>query len=219
MSSLIWIVILPFVGSLCAAFLPSHARNAAAWLAETVAVVCIVLTFRLYWQIAEGEVVREAFQWAPALGLYLHVSHGWLCLAVRNAGDSDGRPGCPVCALLHGCAGSGTAFFLILAGFHGRHARRGAIRQPDSAGGVLGIDQPDVVHAHSILVSPLGRAPGRPHGIDCYGRRWSLPARRRPDAWGVAGSYDLDDVLASGDLIARHPWYLPVLILIAIWER
>ena len=69
MSSLIWIVILPFAGSLCAAFLPSHARNAAAWLAETVAVVCIILTFRLYSQIAEGEVVREAFQWAPRLGL------------------------------------------------------------------------------------------------------------------------------------------------------
>src|SRR5688500_711097 len=67
--SLAWIIILPFAGSLCAAFLPSHARNAAPWLAAAVAVACIVLTFEFYPQIAEGDVVRETLQWAPGLSL------------------------------------------------------------------------------------------------------------------------------------------------------
>src|SRR5687768_1474739 len=67
--SLVWIVILPFAGSLCAAFLPSHARNAAAWLVDVVAVICIALILLHYPQIAEGEVVRQSLQWAPGLGL------------------------------------------------------------------------------------------------------------------------------------------------------
>ena len=31
---------------------------------------------------------------------------------------------------------------------------------------------------------------------------------------GIVGSYDLDAVLASGDIIRAHPWYAPVLLLI-----
>ena len=67
--SLLWIVTLPFIGSLCAAFLPSHARNAAAWLAGAVAVGCIILTVQLYPPIAQGGVIREAVHWVPQLGL------------------------------------------------------------------------------------------------------------------------------------------------------
>ena len=37
------IVLLPFAGSLCAALLPSNARNAAVWLAGAVAVACTIL--------------------------------------------------------------------------------------------------------------------------------------------------------------------------------
>src|SRR5690554_3817849 len=32
----------------------------------------------------------------------------------------------------------------------------------------------------------------------------------------VVGSYDLDEVLASGDLVRTHPWYLAILILVAL---
>src|ERR1700712_3943935 len=67
--SLAWIVLLPFAGSICVAFMPSHARNTAGWLAGAVALVCTVLTFQFYPQMADGGVVRMAFQWAPGLGL------------------------------------------------------------------------------------------------------------------------------------------------------
>jgi multicomponent K+:H+ antiporter subunit A len=52
------IVLLPFIGSLCAAFLPSHARNAAAWLAGWTSLACVVLIATLYPAIAAGEVQR-----------------------------------------------------------------------------------------------------------------------------------------------------------------
>ena len=65
----IWIVILPFAGSLCAAFLPSHARNAAVWLAGAVALACVTLTFQLYPQVVSEGVVRAVLPWVPELGL------------------------------------------------------------------------------------------------------------------------------------------------------
>ena len=34
------IVLLPFIGSVCAGLLPANARNAEAWLAGAVAVTC-----------------------------------------------------------------------------------------------------------------------------------------------------------------------------------
>ena len=42
------IVLLPFVGSVCAAFLPANARNAAVWLAGFTALSCAVLIVLLY---------------------------------------------------------------------------------------------------------------------------------------------------------------------------
>src|SRR5690606_38951842 len=76
-----FIVLLPFVGSLCAAFLPSNARNAAAWLAGVTALACAVLVAMLYPQIAGGEVVRLTVPWMPQFGLDLFFrvdGYAWL---------------------------------------------------------------------------------------------------------------------------------------------
>src|SRR5690606_21698014 len=32
----------------------------------------------------------------------------------------------------------------------------------------------------------------------------------------IVGSYNLDDVLAAGDLIRAHPWYTPMLLLVVV---
>ena len=56
--SLILILALPFAGSLCAALLPSNARNAEAWLAGLIALACVVLIASLYPEVANGGVVR-----------------------------------------------------------------------------------------------------------------------------------------------------------------
>lgn len=66
---LVLIVFLPFLGSLCAAFLPANARNAEAWLAGAVALAATVITISLYPQVAADGVLRLNLPWAPALGL------------------------------------------------------------------------------------------------------------------------------------------------------
>ncbi len=75
------IVLLPFIGSLCAAFLPSHARNAAVWLSGVVTVSCIVLVSVLYADVAAGEIIKAQSSWVPSLGLgfYLRMDgYAWL---------------------------------------------------------------------------------------------------------------------------------------------
>lgn len=70
---LLLIVIFPFLGSMLAGFLPSTARNAAAALAGTTAVIGLALTAFLYSSVSNGDVVRSEVQWLPSLGLNLLV--------------------------------------------------------------------------------------------------------------------------------------------------
>ena len=63
------IVLLPFLGSLCAAFLPSNARNAEAWLAGAVSAACFLMIASQFPQIADGGVVRVVVAWLPQFGL------------------------------------------------------------------------------------------------------------------------------------------------------
>jgi len=67
------IVLLPFLGSLCAAFLPSNARNAEAWLAGLITVSCVALIASLYPQVAADGVVRVTWPWLPQLGVNFYL--------------------------------------------------------------------------------------------------------------------------------------------------
>ena len=67
------IVALPFVASLCAAFLSSRSRNFASWLAGSVALACTLLAASFYRKIAAGEVVHFIASWAPQYGLEFHL--------------------------------------------------------------------------------------------------------------------------------------------------
>jgi len=67
--SLLAIVLLPFLGSLAAAWLPAHARNAAGWLAGAIALVGAVLVGSLYPDVADGGVARVSAPWMPSIGL------------------------------------------------------------------------------------------------------------------------------------------------------
>ncbi|MDQ0348379.1 monovalent cation/H+ antiporter subunit A [Ancylobacter vacuolatus] len=62
-------LLLPFLGSLAAGFLPTHARNAAAVLAGSVAVAGMGITIWLYAMVAEGTPVQFWLSWLPMLGL------------------------------------------------------------------------------------------------------------------------------------------------------
>ena len=60
---------LPFAGSIAAAFFPTNARNAEAWLAAGVAVGGLAIAGSFYPQMAYGPVLRFELEWLPAFGL------------------------------------------------------------------------------------------------------------------------------------------------------
>ncbi|MCL2657072.1 MAG: monovalent cation/H+ antiporter subunit A [Betaproteobacteria bacterium] len=66
---LLLIVLLPFIGSLCAALLPTNARNAEAWLAGIIALTVVVLTAVQYPQVVDEAVLRLMIPWSRTLGI------------------------------------------------------------------------------------------------------------------------------------------------------
>ena len=68
---LITLILLPFIGSLLAAVLPSNARNTESTLAGLIAVFCTVQAALYFPEIADGSVIRQELTWLPALGLNL----------------------------------------------------------------------------------------------------------------------------------------------------
>ena len=60
---------LPFIGAIVAGLLPTHARNAAAWLAGAATLVGLALVWAADPTVAAGGVLRHASEWMPSLGL------------------------------------------------------------------------------------------------------------------------------------------------------
>src|SRR3546814_2827686 len=67
--SLVFILVLPFAGSVIAALLPSNARKLEAWLAGFVAVMCSILVFIQLPGVFDGHVIKTVTPWMPSLGV------------------------------------------------------------------------------------------------------------------------------------------------------
>lgn len=214
--SLIWIVILPFIGSLCAAFLPSHARNVAAWLAGTVAVACVILTVQLYPQVSEGEVIREAVHWIPQLGLdftFRLDGFAWLFAMLVTV---MGALVVLYARYYMAAQDPVPRFFSFFLAFMG--AMLGVVLSGNLIQLVVFWELTSLTSF--MLIAYWYHRPDARHGA-----RMALTVTAAGGlcllagvlmlGW-VAGSYDLDRVLASGDLIRAHSWYVPMLILIGL---
>ena len=210
------IFLLPFLGSLCAAFLPSNARNAEAWLAGVVAATATALAVSLYPQVAAEGVLRMTLPWASALGLDFSLrmdGFAWLfTVLVTGMGTlvvAYARyymsPADPV-----------PRFFSFFLAFMG--AMLGIVL----SGNVI---QMAMFWELTSLASFMLIAYWH-HRVDA--RRGARMALVVTGAGGlallggvlllghIAGGYDLDTVLAAGDTIRAHPWYPLTLGLIAV---
>ena len=208
------IVVLPFLASLCAAFLSSRSRTAASWLAGSVAMACAVLAASQYRAIADGQVLRFVAAWAPQYGLEFTLrmdGFAWLfALLVSGMG---------VLVVLYAryymsAADPVPRFFAFLLAF---------------MGSMLGV----VLSGHLIQLVVFWELTSLSsfmliaywyHREDARrGARMSLIVTM---AGGlalllgvmvlgqIAGSYDLDAVLAAGDAIRSHPHYALALGLV-----
>ncbi len=214
--SLLLLLLLPFAGSLCAAALPTNARNAEAWLSGLVALACAGITLSLYPMIAAGETVRFTLPWIPSLGLNLSLrmdGFAWLFSLLVSAMGAlvvlyaryYMSPEDPVARFF--------AFFLTFMG-----AMLGVLL----SGNLIQIALFwEVTSFASFMLIAYWN-----HRVDA--RRGARMALTVTGAGGlcllagmimlgqIVGSYELDVVLAAGDVVRAHPWYVPTLVLVAL---
>ncbi|RAJ94853.1 hypothetical protein B0I24_1135 [Aliidiomarina maris] len=57
------LILLPFLGCIAAAFMPTHARNREAWFDAAIALTSLILTLSQYWFISDGNVLRYQVSW------------------------------------------------------------------------------------------------------------------------------------------------------------
>jgi multicomponent K+:H+ antiporter subunit A len=208
------LLLLPFIGSLITAILPTRARTAlAAWagLISTAAAVWVVLLFP---QVKDGGVIRQELQWLPSAGLNLILrvdGFAWMfallvtvvgaliCLYARYYMSPED----PV-ARFYSCflAFMGAMLGLVISG---------------------NIVQLVMFWEITSLVSFLLIGYWH-HRVDA--RRGARMALTVTAAGGlallggvvvlghIAGSYDLDRILTSGDQIRAHRLYPAALVLV-----
>ncbi|MFA7604091.1 MAG: monovalent cation/H+ antiporter subunit A [Novosphingobium sp.] len=213
---LLVILALPFLGSLISAFLPTRARTTAAAMAGGVTLVAAVLLVRFYPAVADGEIVRHAAPWLPSLGLDLTFrlnGFSWLfALLVLGIG---------VLVVLYAryymsAEDPVPRFFSFLLAFMG-----------SMLGLVLSGNLIQIVFFWELtsLFSFLLIGYWHHNQSARDGARMALIMTATGGVClligflllgHIAGSYDVDRVLAAGDVIRGHALYLPMLILVLI---
>jgi multicomponent K+:H+ antiporter subunit A len=205
------------LGALFAAFLPSNARNAAAWLSGLVTLACTALLIDLYPQVnGVDAVLRERFAWAPQLGLefYLRMDgYAWLfALLIAFMGvlvvlyaRYYMSPQDPV-----------PRFFSFLLAFMG--TMLGVVLSGNLIQLVLFWELTSLT-SFMLIAYWYHRAEAR------RGARMALTVTAAGGfclllgillLGNIVGSYDLDDVLVAGDAIRAHGYYPVMLTLILL---
>ena len=213
---LMLLILLPFLGSVLAAMLPANARNAEAWLSGAVTIAAFAITAWLYPAVRNGGVVRREVEWLPEFGLNFTLrmdGYAWMfSILITGIGflvvlyaRYYMSPKDPV-----------PRFFSFLLAFMG--AMQGMVISGNLI--VLAIFW-ELTSIFSFLL--IGYWHHNQAARD--GARMALTITGIGGLCllvgliiigHIVGSYDLDDVLASGNLIREHDLYVPALILILI---
>ncbi|WP_150304595.1 monovalent cation/H+ antiporter subunit A [Pseudomonas saliphila] len=213
---LLILILAPFIGSAVAAFLPANARNSEAWLAGLVGVIGLAITLSMLPSISDGEVIRFTAEWLPGqdLNFILRMDGlAWLFsvlilgifLLVVLYARYYMSPKDPV-----------PRFFAFLLAFMG--AMLGIVLSGNLIQLVMFWELTSLV---SFLLIGYWH-----HRADA--RRGARMAFTVTATGGlcllagvlvvghIVGSYNLDVVLNSGNIIRNHPLYLTALVLIAL---
>jgi len=70
----LWVLLsLPFIGSLAVAVIPAHARNLGGWIAGAVSLAGVALTISAFSSVDSGSVLSAEVAWLPSFGLNLQI--------------------------------------------------------------------------------------------------------------------------------------------------
>jgi multicomponent K+:H+ antiporter subunit A len=209
-------IVVPFAGSVLAAAFPLNARNGEAWLAGAVTVVGLVLAAICYPSVIGGGVLRSEMEWIPSLGLDFTLrmdGFAWLfTMLVYGIGflvvlytRYYMLPADPVPRFY--------SFFLAFMG-----SMLGVVL---SGNLILLVVFWELTSIFSFLL--IGY---RHHNAGARdGARMALAVTGMGGLCllvsvlligRIIGSYDLDKVLASGDLIRSSDLYVPVLVFLLL---
>ncbi|ABR90428.1 multicomponent K+:H+ antiporter subunit A, pH adaptation [Janthinobacterium sp. Marseille] len=213
---LLSLVIVPFIGCVIAACMPADARNRESLLAGGVALYGLLVSAYLYQYVGAGEIVRYQAAWLPLQGvnfalrmdglawLFVMLVLGVGLLVVLYARYYM-SPEDPV-----------PRFFAFLLAFMG--SMLGVVL----SGNLIQL----VVFWELTSLTSFLLIGYWHHRIDA--RRGARMAFTVTAAGGlcllcgvliighIVGSYDMDIVLAAGDKIRAHDWYLAALVLVAL---
>ncbi|MBI1619519.1 monovalent cation/H+ antiporter subunit A [Aquamicrobium zhengzhouense] len=213
---LLFLLLLPFAGSVAASLLPSNARNAEAWLSGLISVTAFAITAFLYPSVKNGGVVRREAEWLPELGVNFTLrmdGFGWMFsvlitgigLLVVIYARYYMSPKDPV-----------PRFFSFLLAFMG--AMQGLVISGNLIVLAIFWELTSIVSFlligywhHNQAARDGARMALTITGIGGLALLVGLMILGH-----IVGSYDLDVVLASGDLIRNHDLYTPALILILL---
>ncbi|MGU3400795.1 monovalent cation/H+ antiporter subunit A [Brucellaceae bacterium D45D] len=210
------LVLLPFLGSVITGLFRGVDRSGSAWFTAAIALVAFILTASLYPIVSDGKVLRGTVEWLPAYGLNVSLrmdGFAWLfAMLITGIGllvviyaRYYMSPDDPV-----------PRFFSFLLSF---------------MGSMLGI----VLSGNIILLAVFWELTSI-FSFLLIGY-WYHNASARDGArmaltvtgiggfcllagmlllGHIVGSYDLDTVLAAGDIVRNHPLYSVALILILL---
>ena len=213
-TSLVLMIVLPFVGSVFAAAVPSNTRHREFWLAGSVAFAVLVLAAACYPAVSAGTVIHARFEWVPSLGLDFTLrmdGFAWLFSMLVSAigflvvlySRYYMSPEDPVPRFY--------SFFLSFMG-----AMLGIVL---SGNLILLVVFWELTSIFSFLL--VGYWHQNANARD--GARMALTVTGIGGLsllagvlilGHIVGSYDLDRVLAAGNLVRTHDLYVPVLVLI-----
>lgn len=208
---LLILVTLPFLGALVAASLPVNAHNAAAAVSGLVLAGALAILAALHPAIAEGQVLRASLDWVPSLGLGLDIrldGFAWMFVTLVAA-----IGGLVVIYARYYLSKSDPVprFYSFLMAFTG--AMMGMLLSGNILLLVVFWELTSILSF--LLVGYWHQTPAARDGartalvVTAAGGLCLLAAMLLLGR--IAGSYDLDRVLASGDLIRAHGAYPLVL--------
>lgn len=213
---LLLMILLPFLGSAVAAMLPGDARNSEAWLSGMVAIAAFGIAAWLYPSVKDGGVVRRDVEWLPELGLNFTLR-------------ADGF------AWMFSMLITGIGLLVVIYARYYMSPKDPVPRFFSFLLAFMGAMQGMVISGNLILLAIFWELTsifsflliGYWHH-NAAARDGARMALTITGIGGLAmlvgfiiighmvGSYDLDDVLASGDVIRNHDLYVPALLLILL---
>ena len=213
---LVLLVILPWLGSLVAVMLPSNARNAESTAAGVISLAALVQAALYFPAIARGEVIEQRITWLPTLGLDLVLRMDGLAWLFTMLVLGIGALVVLYARYYMSPADPVPRFFAFLMSFMG--AMTGVVLSGNLVQLVLFWELTSI---YSFLLIGYWH-----HRDDA--RRGARMALLVTGAGGlclfagvlmighVVGSYELERILSSGNIIREHALYRPILVLVAL---